>query len=60
MDVTTFHGLWTLALLVAFVAIVVWAWSAKRKKHFDEAARIPLDDEDRGEAEGAAKRKEDG
>ena len=41
----TLHGLWTLVLIVIFVAIVIWAFSSKRKKQFDEAARLPLDDE---------------
>ena len=44
------HGWWTAVLLVAFVGIVVWAWSAKRKADFDAAARIPLEDEPPGEA----------
>jgi cytochrome c oxidase cbb3-type subunit 4 len=41
-----FHGLWTAALLVVFIAIVIWAWSGKRKRDFDAAARLPLDDEE--------------
>ena len=41
-----FFGLWTGALLVIFIGIVVWAWSGKRKGGFDEAARIPLDDDE--------------
>jgi len=32
--------------LVVFVAIVAWAWSGKRKRAFDEASRIPLEDDD--------------
>lgn len=46
MEITVFHGLWTAALLVIFVGIVVWAWSGKRKGAFDEAARIPLEDDE--------------
>ena len=42
---TTFHSIWTLALLVIFIAIVFWAWSARRKPDFDRAARTPLDDD---------------
>lgn len=34
-------------VLVLFIAIVIWAWSAKRKRAFDEAARIPLEDDDK-------------
>lgn len=46
MNVTLFHGLWTGALLVIFIGIVWWAWSAKRKRDFDEAANLPFDDDD--------------
>ena len=40
------HGLWTLLLLILFIGLVVWAWSSKRKDDFEEAAQLPLDDED--------------
>jgi cytochrome c oxidase cbb3-type subunit 4 len=46
LDVPVFFGLWTGALLVIFIGIVVWAWSGKRKRGFDEAAHIPLDEDD--------------
>ena len=46
MDIAVFHGLWTAALLVIFVGIVIWAWSGKRKRDFDEAAHIPFDGEE--------------
>ena len=52
MDIGTVRGLITLALLVAFVALVIWAWSKRRKADFDKLARMPLEDdppaEDRG------------
>jgi len=38
-------GMVTGVLLVAFLGIVAWAWSRKRKEAFDEAARYPLFDE---------------
>lgn len=50
---TVFHGLWTAVLLVIFVGIIVWAWSGKRKVSFDEAARIPFEDDEK-RAGGAA------
>jgi len=40
-----FHIFWTIALFALFVAIVVWAWSGRRKQSFDEAAGIPLQDD---------------
>jgi cytochrome c oxidase cbb3-type subunit 4 len=42
-----FHSVWTSVALAAFIAIVVWAYSRKRHESFSEAARLPLDDEDR-------------
>ncbi len=45
MDAGLAHGLWTAFLLVTFAAIVGWAWSGRRKRDFDEAARLPLEDD---------------
>ena len=45
MDLPTLRGLFTLVLMVAFVAIVIWAWSGKRREDFEEAARLPLEDD---------------
>jgi cytochrome c oxidase cbb3-type subunit 4 len=42
----------TLLLMLTFIGVVAWAWSGKRKKDFDEAARLPLDEDIRGDAEG--------
>ncbi len=46
MDINTFYGLLTLLLLILFIGIVLWAYSSKRKEQFDEAARLPLEDDD--------------
>ena len=43
------HGIWTLLLLALFVGIVIWAWSGARKKQFEAAARLPLEDDDSDE-----------
>ncbi len=45
MDLPTLRGLFTLVLMVAFVAIVIWAWSGRRREDFEEAARLPLEDD---------------
>jgi cytochrome c oxidase cbb3-type subunit 4 len=45
MEYGIIESIWTLILLVVFIGIVVWAWSSKRKKAFDEAARLPLGDD---------------
>ena len=36
---------WTVFAFVFFVAVVFWAWSGKRKKGYDKAARMALDDD---------------
>ena len=45
MDAGFLHGAWTAALLAVFAAIVVWAWSGRRKRDFEEAARLPLEED---------------
>jgi len=39
-------SIWTVVVVVIFVAIFIWAWSSKRKKEFDEAAHIPLNEDE--------------
>jgi len=39
------HSIWTVMLLLLFIGIVIWAWSGKRKKSFEQAARMPLEDD---------------
>jgi len=46
MDVGMIMSLWTVIAMVFFVGIVFWAWSGRRKKTFDEASRIPLENDD--------------
>ena len=46
MNYGLIHSVWTVMMFVLFIGIIVWAWSAKRKKQFDEAARLPLEDDD--------------
>jgi cytochrome c oxidase cbb3-type subunit 4 len=46
MDITVLRSIATVAALVSFVGICVWAWSGKHKKDFDEAARLPLEGEE--------------
>lgn len=42
MDVNDMRSLVTLLLFAAFCGIFVWAWSARNRKSFDEAARLPF------------------
>lgn len=52
MDINTVRGLATLIVLVAFVGICWWAYSPKRKKGFDEAAKLPFADEQAHDSTG--------
>jgi len=40
------HGIWSLALLGAFIAVVAWAWSGKRRSQLEDAGRIPFREDD--------------
>jgi cytochrome c oxidase cbb3-type subunit 4 len=53
MDSGTVRGLFTLAMLVAFLALVVWAWSKRRKADFDQLARMPLEDDPPAKDQGS-------
>jgi cytochrome c oxidase cbb3-type subunit 4 len=40
------QSIWTVVVLVVFLGVVAWAYSSKRQSEFDEAARLPLEDDD--------------
>lgn len=46
MNAGILSGVVTAVLIAAFLGGVAWAWSARRKHDFEEAARLPLDDEE--------------
>ena len=47
MDVNTLRSIVTVATFLVFIGIVVWAWSSRNAKSFDEAAQLPFEqDED--------------
>ena len=39
-------GAFTAVLLLMFIGVVAWAWSARRREQFDAAARLPLDEDE--------------
>jgi cytochrome c oxidase cbb3-type subunit 4 len=49
-------GIVTGLLLGLFIGAWIWAWSPKRKKAFEEAARLPLDDGGAAPGAGADKK----
>lgn len=46
MDAEWLHSLYTVLAFVTFVVIGLWAWSARNRAGFEEAARLPLLDDD--------------
>lgn len=50
MSIDDFRAWHTVVLMVAFIGIVVWAYSRKRKKSFDDAANLPFADEAKDKA----------
>lgn len=43
MDVNTLRSLVTVAGLVCFIGIVLWAWSSRNTADFEQAARLPFE-----------------
>ena len=45
MDFATFNGLYTLFLIIIFVALIMWAYSKKHKQTFEEIGNSILNDD---------------
>jgi cytochrome c oxidase cbb3-type subunit IV len=45
MNSSTSQSALTVIMFFVFIGIVVWAWSGKRKRAFDAAARLPFKEE---------------
>jgi cytochrome c oxidase cbb3-type subunit 4 len=43
MDVNTLRSLVTVVSLVCFIGIVLWAWSKRNAADFEQAARLPFE-----------------
>jgi cytochrome c oxidase cbb3-type subunit 4 len=50
MDINDFRSLQTVLAFIAFIGIVIWAYSKRRKKSFDDAANLPFADDDQHES----------
>jgi len=44
MDIIEIRSWFTVVMIITFLSIVVWAWSKKRVKDFNEAANMPLEE----------------
>ena len=42
MDINVLRSIVTVATFLVFIGIVVWAWSGRNAKGFDEAAQLPF------------------
>ena len=46
MDQGTLEGIGTVFALVAFLGVCWWAFSKHKKKDFEEASRLPFDEDE--------------
>ena len=46
MDISTLRSIVTVIAFLAFIGIVVWAWSRRNQASFDEAAQLPFRQDD--------------
>ncbi|KXU38284.1 cytochrome oxidase [Ventosimonas gracilis] len=46
MSIGMIRGLGTLVIFIAFVGMLLWVFNGKRKKDFEQAAMLPLVDDD--------------
>ena len=49
MGIDDWRTLVTVVAFICFVGIVLWAYSRRRKRDFDEAARLPFTGKDIGD-----------
>jgi len=56
MDINDIRSWYTVVMFVVFIGIVLWAWSGKTKRRFNEAEQLPfneseypLDDKNKGD-----------
>jgi len=46
-DYGFYSSVMTVVMLIAFIGIVAWAYSGRRRAAFDDAARVPLEEDAR-------------
>jgi len=51
LDFNALSSAVTVAWFLAFVALCIWAWSGRRRRDFDAAARLPFDEPPGGREE---------
>ncbi len=43
VDINTLRSIATVASLITFIGIVLWAWSGRNAKDFEKAANLPFE-----------------
>ena len=51
-DINTLRGLATVFCMIAFIGVVLWAYSDHKSKDFEEAANLPFSDDALNNAAG--------
>ena len=46
LDLEALSSAITVVWFLAFIALCIWAWSGRRRKEFEAAARLPFDEPD--------------
>jgi Cbb3-type cytochrome oxidase, subunit 3 len=46
MDINTLRSISPILVLLAFIGVCWWAFAPKRRKRFEEAAKLPFADEE--------------
>lgn len=46
MDPNTLRGIYTVIVLIVFIGICLWVYSAHNKKDHDASAQLPFEDDD--------------
>ena len=54
MDINVIRGLGTIFALFAFLCVVAWAYSSRRKDRFEDDGMIPFKEDNESASEAAA------
>ena len=46
IDINTLRGIATIFVMIGFTGVCVWAYSARRKDEFEQAAQMPFADDE--------------
>lgn len=46
MDIDTLRSVYTVVAFLTFLGVVLWAYGGARRARFEEAARLPFDEEE--------------